>query len=257
MFRRFRIIVLLLLLLALGLGTLLDRFYTLRWNAPLVVAVYPINADGSAVGERYIAELQASDFTPIETFFASEAKEFKLSIERPFQFTLAPAMKELPPKPPVGGGPLTIAAWSLHLRWWAWRTPPKPPGPTPRIRLFLLYYDPAAHTVLDHSTGLSKGRLGIVNLFADQRAAGSNQTIIAHELLHTLGATDKYDMGTTLPLYPDGYAEPNALPRLPQRFAELMGGRIPLSTTKAAIPDSLDQVLIGPKTAIEIGWIKN
>jgi len=32
--------------------------------------------------------------------------------------------------------------------------------------------------------------------------------VIAHELLYTLNATDKYDLNTGLPIFPNGYAEP-------------------------------------------------
>jgi hypothetical protein len=42
----------------------------------------------------------------------------------------------------------------------------------------------------------------------------------------------------------------------PQSFAELMGGRIPLSSTEAQTPESLRQVIVGAKTASEIGWRK-
>ncbi|HYM36345.1 MAG TPA: hypothetical protein VET48_13165 [Steroidobacteraceae bacterium] len=255
MFRRIRILILLLLLLFIGLGTLLDRFYTTRWNAPLVVALYPINGDGSAVAEQYSNSLQDKDFAPLEKFFRNEAKEYELKLDQPFQFALATPMKETPPLPPQNANAVVIAMWSLHFRWWASMTPPKPPGPTPRIKMFMLFYDPTQHPVLDHSTGLSKGRLGIAHLFADKKAAGSNQTVIAHELMHTLGATDKYDLATSLPRYPDGFAEPSAMPRFPQRFAELMGGRIPVSATEANIPETLNDVVIGPLTAQEIGWI--
>jgi hypothetical protein len=86
--------------------------------------------------------------------------------------------------------------------------------------------------------------------------AGSNAVIIAHELLHTVGATDKYDFATNLPRFPDGYAEPERTPRYPQAFAEIMGGRIPVSEIRADIPVTLDQTLIGAATAAEIGWAK-
>jgi hypothetical protein len=96
--------------------------------------------------------------------------------------------------------------------------------------------------------------LGIAHLFAAAHMAGSNQVVIAHELLHTLGATDKYDFATNQPRYPDGFAEPDRSPRYPQDFAELMGGRIPESASESRTPESLDQVLIGALTATEIGW---
>jgi hypothetical protein len=59
-----------------------------------------------------------------------------------------------------------------------------------------------------------------------------------------------------LPAYPDGFAYPEKSPRYPQDFAELMGGRVPMSETKAEIPNSLAQTLIGDRTAREIGWLK-
>ena len=80
--------------------------------------------------------------------------------------------------------------------------------------------------------------------------------VITHELLHTLGATDKYDLATNQPLYPEGYAEPDQQPLFPQEKAEIMAGRIPLSETKAAMPEGLTHTLIGEKTAREIKWIE-
>ena len=81
-----------------------------------------------------------------------------------------------------------------------------------------------------------------------------NNVVIAHEFLHTLGATDKYDPATNQPLFPDGYANPDLDPLLPQRFAEIMAGRTPLSRNEAETPASLVDALIGNKTAQEINW---
>jgi len=80
--------------------------------------------------------------------------------------------------------------------------------------------------------------------------------IIARELLHTVGATDKYDPRTNQPAYPDGYAEPGRQPRLPQEYAEIMAGRMPVSESEAEMPRGLENVLIGAKTAQEINWPK-
>ena len=141
------------------------------------------------------------------------------------------------------------------MRFWSWSVD-KPPGPTPTIRLFLLYHDPVLSPRLPHSVGLQKGLMGVANLFATHDMADANLVILAHELLHTLDASDKYDPRTNLPQYPDGFAQPLREPRYPQQYAELMAGRIPVSATQAEIPDSLTQVLIGPATAKEIGWLK-
>ena len=84
--------------------------------------------------------------------------------------------------------------------------------------------------------------------------ARQNNIVIAHEFLHTLGATDKYDFANNQPVFPDGYAEPQRVPLLPQSYAEIMAGRPPLTHTEAEIPASLNRVLIGEQTAREINW---
>jgi len=76
--------------------------------------------------------------------------------------------------------------------------------------------------------------------------------VIAHEFLHTLGATDKYDRASAQPLAPDGLAEPDRSPLYPQKKAEIMGGRIPRTEDDAVVPQSLKYVVIGPLTAQEI-----
>ena len=255
MWRRLRILVLLLILLFVALNTYFDRVYSTDWNIPLRVAAFPINADGSEVTAHYISQQPPDAFQRIETFFEQEAKQYGLQMERPIQLTLAPPLSATPPALERGAGALSAVLWSLRMRYWAWRID-APPGPAPDIKLFVLYHDPAISPVLPHSLGLQKGLLGVVHVFANARMKGSNDTVIAHELLHTLGATDKYDLQTNQPLHPDGFAEPDRQPLYPQSFAELMAGRIPVSSTDATIPLSLQQVLIGPKTAHEIGWGK-
>ncbi len=80
--------------------------------------------------------------------------------------------------------------------------------------------------------------------------------VIAHELLHTFGASDKYDLATLQPIYPAGYAEPALRPRLPQSKAEIMGGRTPVDELNAEIPASLADTVIGAETAQEIGLLR-
>ena len=123
------------------------------------------------------------------------------------------------------------------------------------IKVFALYHDPKQTHSLPHSLGLQKGLIGVVYAFAAPHMSESNNVIIAHEIMHTVGAKDKYDSSSSLPVYPDGYAEPNLKPRYPQLKAEIMGGRIPLGPNDAQIPRSLKQVIVGQQTAIEIGWL--
>jgi hypothetical protein len=122
--------------------------------------------------------------------------------------------------------------------------------------MFVLYHDPGRSERVSHSLGLQKGLIGVVNAFASNAQTAENNVVIAHELLHTVGATDKYDPRTNQPAFPDGYAEPEREPRLPQAYAEIMAGRTPVSESEADMPLSLEHVLIGTKTAREINWLR-
>lgn len=252
--RKLRILLLLVILFVVAMNTWLSKIRSTDWNSSLWVALYPINSDGSALTNEYIQQLQESDFEDIASFFSEEGKHYGLSLDTPVTFKLASEVKVLPPQPPEKGNMLEIMWWSLKLRYWAWQNDTFN-GPA-NAKLYLVYHDPHNETQLAHSTGLEKGLVGIVNLFADRKMAAQNHVIIAHEFLHLVGATDKYDLATNLPIFPEGYAEPQSQPRFPQSFAELMGGRIPLAENKAKIPSSLDEVLIGKKTAQEINWLK-
>lgn len=255
MWRKLRILVLLLILLIVALNTYFDRVYSTDWDIPLRVTVYPINGDGSAKVERFIARLESERFQTLEAFFDEEARGWGLTLANPVNFRSAPPLLERPPELNRDANVFGIMAWSLRMRYWAWRTP-ELPGAAPDIKLFVVYHDPDITATLAHSVGMQKGLYGVVNVFAEQRMTGSNDVIIAHELLHTLGASDKYDPNSSQPLHPIGYAEPDRQPLLPQTYAELMAGRIPLSRKAAAIPESLNQVVVGPQTAAEINWLE-
>lgn len=53
----------------------------------------------------------------------------------------------------------------------------------------------------------------------------------------TMDATGKYEPSTSLPAFPLSYAEPDREPKYPQRYAEIMGGRIPLAEDYAVMPE--------------------
>ncbi len=245
-----------MLLIGVALGSWLTSKRSTDWQQPLWIAVYPINADNSPVTQQYIEQLELADFQTIETFMSEEAQEFNLALKQPFTIKLAPQVKSLPPEPPQpGAATWEIIIWSLKLRYWAYQANTFQ-GPAPHIRVFVKYFDVKDKQPLAHSLGLPQGMLGVINAFAANKMTQSNSVVITHEILHTLGATDKYDLATGLPLFPEGYAESDRSPRYPQEIAEIMAGKIPVSADKAAIPKGLDQVIIGPKTAREILWIK-
>jgi hypothetical protein len=255
MWRNVRIFILLLILLVVALSQYLDRVRSTDWDTTLRVAVIPIRADDSTTTASYIGQLTPAAFESLNEFFTEEARRYSVALDEPIRFSLAPTLEKRPPILERQAGFLGTFFWNLRARFWAWRIGDVP-GVQPNVRLFVLYHDPEISPSLAHSVGLQKGLFGIVNVFADAGMSGSNDVVIAHELLHTLGATDKYSFVDNQPLYPPGYAEPALDPLLPQRYAELMGGRIPVSERESVIPESLQQVLVGSLTAAEIGWAR-
>ncbi len=254
MFKKIRIFILLIVLATVVQQTLLDKA-SLDWKDNFYVVVYPVNADTSSEVGAYIKSLTRDDFEPMAEYFAEEGARYNLGMRRPVEVQLGDMVRELPPAPPENGSMLNTIIWSLKFRLFAFNNSPKV-NVKPDIKLYLLYYNPVTSSTLSHSTAIQQGRIGRVNLFGDAAYNKQNLVITAHELLHTLTATDKYDLSNTLPTYPEGYAEPDKQPRHPQDFAELMGGRVAISDSKAEIPKSLAQTLIGEKTAREIGWLK-
>lgn len=252
MLRKLRILVALLVLFFVATSTALTRFRTTDWNNTLYVSVYPVNGDQSPASANYISGLTDESFADIEQYLARQALAYRDLQEKPFTITLAPEVKEVPPQPPLGGNVLQIMFWSMKMRYWAWTHNPLP-GPAPDIQVYTVYFDPKVYDRVGHSFGLQKGLIGVVNAYASRAEEKRNNVVLAHELLHTLGASDKYDLSNTLPIYPQGYADPEQIPRYPQRRAELMGGRIPITAQQAKQPDHLKQTIIGKITAIEIG----
>jgi hypothetical protein len=254
--RGVRIALLLAVLAMVALDAWLTRVRTTSWESTLRVSLYPIVADGQAATREYVRGLAREDFAAIESFLQAEAPRHGVKLAEPVRIWLRPALDQLPPLPPRDRGLFGTIGWSLKLRWWASRREAAQPKPRGQARIFVLYYDPASTRAVAHSLGLKEGLIGIVHAFASRAQAPTNNVVIAHEVLHTLGATDKYDRATGQPHYPHGYADPGARPRYPQQAAEIMGGRIPLSAGTAEIPVSLDQVVVGSATAAEIGWTR-
>lgn len=254
MFKRLRIAALLYVLLFVATAEFLTSRRMTDWDAPLWVDVYAVDGDGRAATRRYLDSLDPTEFRAVETFFAVEARRHAVMLEQPFKVQFVGEHRDALPTLAAAAGPLDILAWSLRMRWLAARLQWQNSAPSGDIVVFAVFHEPSDELALDRSTALEKGQIAVANLFADRAAHGSNAMVLAHELLHTLGATDKYAPATSLPRFPDGYAAPEAKPLLPQLKAELMAGRIPLDDTRAEIPHDLGEVVIGAATALEIGW---
>jgi hypothetical protein len=252
MFKAVRISILLFILIFVGLSSFLTQARSTDWNNSLWIKVYPINADGSSEASKYIAGLEITDFEGIESCLSRETERYSRDISQPGRIELGDEVKEQPPELNTNPSVLSVMLWSLKMRWWAGSSTDAQDRIEPDVRIFVRYHKPDLAVVLENSVGLQKGMVGIVNGYASRRHRGTNNVIIAHEFLHTLGATDKYIAGSGQPIGPDGLGEPDRQPLFPQRYAEIMGGRIALAENDAVIPKSLKYAVIGALTASEI-----
>lgn len=250
-FRRFRILILLGVFAAAWGLTWLEQSMVRAWRTPLEVTVIPINGDGSAQASEAIRALKVEDFSDINGFVERETSRFGVKQSPAINLTLLPELRRIPPAPPRDGSVLKTIFWSLQLRWWVYQQSGQLLPELGTVKLFVLYHAPEDGVALAHSLGLQKGLIGVVHAFADPRQASQNNIVIAHELLHTLGATDKYDAEGN-PVYPQGYADPEWPQSTPRHEAEIMAGRYLAANGKKVMPLSLERCIIGAQTAHEI-----
>lgn len=249
-----RLTLLLLLILILALYLLLSSPRNVDWSESVRVRIYPINADRRDSTSDYIGQLRTESFHDIEAFFAREGARYEIGLDRPVQVQLAPPIDALPPVVPEQPSIVQALWWAVRMRlwvWWhdGWRSTDSD------VRIFMSFYSPDNPLGMQHSLGLQKGMIGLVNGYAGASRQGLNNFVAAHELLHTLGAGDKYDIESGKPLWPDGFADPVQAPLFPQQRAEIMGGRVQVSPGWSLLPPSLDHAVVGAATAIEIGWL--
>jgi len=256
LFKATRITLLLAIFVALAFYTKTQRLKSQAWTQPLQVVIYPMNSSTSPEVEEYISQLNSVTFSEIDSFFQSEAEQYELSLAHPTQTILGPSLDQLPPVAPEPSASFAkIAWWGLKFRYWSYTNTPDNDSNLHRVRVFLHYHEIEENKQLRHSLGLQKGLLAIVHAFAAKSQEAQNNIIIAHELLHTVGATDKYDSNKQA-VFPHGYAEPDKSPLFPQSLAEIMAVTIPASPTESNMASSLAQCIIGNKTAEEINWLQ-
>jgi len=252
-FRTVRVIGLLACLMVVALTSAHQRVYTRGWNTTLEARIYPINGDGHRATADYIAALHDRDFSIIDRWAEREAGRHGLDLSSPFGVRLGDVVTTLPPPYPHDATPVDVLFWGLRFRYWAWRNTPDDDGLT-RVRLFVVYHEGEEAGPLPHSLGMQKGLLGLVHAYALDEQTQQNNIVIAHELLHTVGAIDKYDAFGS-PLHPAGYAYPERDPLHPQRSAEIMAGRIPTGWGRSYMAESLRSVIVNRWTAAEINWL--
>jgi hypothetical protein len=252
-------VALLALLLAAVAAFAWDRLATRRernrWEVPVRVAVLVLGeADPPAI-EALDRALQA-----LALGFAADLERYRAPMDGlPIAFDVVGPVRpdRLPPADAPGPSLLARAQHALDL-WRATRAADEAaPGFEPLaydVRIYLVAGSAGPDgRVSAEGLGDHGGDVGIVRATLDRRDGLLAATVVAHEALHCLGATDKYDeAGRAVP--PGGLADPDLSPVYPQRRAEIMAGEVPLAPGRGRLPVHAGEIGIGPATAAEIGW---
>jgi hypothetical protein len=122
------------------------------------------------------------------------------------------------------------------------------------VFVYLYGEDRAAEYSRQHSVASRRDRIGVVFSPLDPRHFDRCAALLAHELCHAFGASDKYDGERSR--YPEGYAEPELEPRHPQRKAEIMAFGIPLAPGREQHVTRLGECAVGSVTAREMSWVR-
>jgi hypothetical protein len=256
-FRRARIAALLGVLLfttAWGAWTAWNRHVRTRWDRPLQVGLVLLDRQGGLDPEHW--RLGAS---VLSSRLAAEMERWRGPGPAPFQITVVGPLRW------EGGFPMTPASGSFLDRvrhaldvWSVSREVDRLAGGAAGgfdLRVLFL-----ADTMGGGPVGFAEGAgawNGEVALVRGSAAGDLSIPLqaIGHELLHTVGATDKYDASGRA-RDPAGLADPGRDPRYPQLHAEWMVGEIPTGPGAGRLADSLEEVQVGPATAREIGWVR-
>lgn len=193
----------------------------------------------------------------LERRLSDEFHRYRPTGPQPFAFVLfGPVAQGLPPPSRVDTGLLGLARRAFELTRFTRDVDARADVPTRGFdtRVYVVVRPPASSArAFVEGASEQGGRVGVALVDLDESMVDFALFVVAHELFHTLGATDKYDSdGRTR--FPEGLAEPELVPQFPQRFAELMAENRPLDALHEAPPTSLAELAIGPSTAKELGW---
>ncbi len=195
----------------------------------------------------------------LEERLTEELHRYRPGAPRPFSFRIfGPVDIAAPPPSAEGTGFADLARHTYDL--WRYLGPvDEAVGITASdfdSRLYVVVRPPVRRDrTMVEGESEQDGRVGTVNVELDASMADFTLFVATHELLHTLGASDKYDASGRAQV-PEGLAEPNLVPLYPQRFAEVMARNRPLGGGQEAVPASLEDLAVGPATATEIGWAR-
>jgi hypothetical protein len=228
-FRKARIALLLGVLAftaAWGASTEYRRRIRSHWDRPLQVGVVMLAPAGTVdmdAWRRGVSRLSARLGEEMHRHRGGEAVPFEISVVGPVPWT-----GTLPFSPPTSS-PMDRAWHALDV-WRTVRGIDSAAGGVAGgfdVRVFVQAAPVQGRDmVFAEGSGALNGEVAFVRGSASRDLVIPLQ-VVGHELLHMVGATDKYD-GNGHAREPDGLADPERLPRYPQDHAEWMAGEVAL-----------------------------
>jgi hypothetical protein len=259
-FYRLRVGVLLAILAGVAAYAALDRARrTARreWQRPLQVALVLLSE--GAIDPAALAQLRTR-IDPLEVALQTEFARYGGNF-RPIRFRVfGPATEpEAPPHAPDEPSLLDAIRLSLALGRFA-RASDRVLGVNATDfdgRIYARLRAPKSiRQALVEGLGEDGGRIAITNIELSDDSVDFGLFVVAHELFHLLGASDRYGPDGDA-LLPEGLGEPRLEPLYPQRSVEIMArGRV-LAPGQEVPPADLGELRVGERTAREIGWFRS
>ena len=258
-FYQFRVAVLLVILVGVVVYAALDyvqRHARRQWQRPLHVAMILLergHLDPVALHafQGRVAQLEAT----LEAEYARYDGAF-----RPIRFQQFGPVPEQAPPPVAAPDPSLWEPLRFSLRLWQFarqsdRDAGLLGGPHDGKIYVRLSPPQTRRRARVEGLGQDGGRIAVASIELSEDSVDFGLFVIAHELFHLLGASDRYAPDGTAEI-PGGLGEPELEPRYPQRSVEVMArGRV-LSRGEEVPPSHLDELRVGPTTASEIGWVR-
>ena len=255
-------VVLFLILITVMTNMAYTLHHARQWETTKSVVVIPFPADADDLEtKRYIDKLDGAYFKPVVDFFDRETRRYGLANHRPYRFRWQRVARASPPmlRNDAGMAATVWYSWSMRVYTWYIRVTQHIAD---HVIVYAMFRQTRKHTA--DSTGLveeyaskslDKFSVCFINLSTDRGLQVKDRFVLAHELLHLSGATDKYDVATGEPSFPQGYADPEKQPLYPQTTGLLMAMAIPFSPEYSALPKTMQEISIGALTAKEINWL--
>jgi hypothetical protein len=231
-----------------------------EWSRPLRVGIVVLELDraGRGIEPEAIALLKrrAAD---LGRQLSAQYRRYHPRAEEMFEVVgYGPVRVKRPPPEPHGDGLWDTLVQTVELWRYVARVDDDADVPARGLdsRVYVV-----AEPVVDQRRKLVEGfsqqggHFGVARVELDRSTVDLGLFVAAHELFHTLGATDKYDRaGATI--IPDGLADPAQQPLFPQHVADVMTRNRVTDEGVEVVPETLAELGVGPLTAREVGWVR-